>query len=188
MKEKTISTYQPFRQLYFTQIREELKKELQYSSIMQVPRLEKIILSMGLGDAIQNKNFLTQAVQELTLIAGQKAIRTKAKKSIAAFKVRKGMEIGVKVVLRDHRMYDFLYRLVHIALPRTRDFRGLSMNSFDGHGNYSLGIEEHIVFPEIDYDTIERISGLNVTFVTTARTDEEAYTLLKKFNMPFRKE
>jgi large subunit ribosomal protein L5 len=154
---------------------------------MQVPKLEKIVVSMGVGEAIQNKKLLDSSVQELSQITGQKAIKTKARKSIASFKVRTGMEIGAKVTLRGSRMYEFIDRLMNVALPRVKDFRGLSPNAFDGHGNYSLGIDEQIIFPEIDYDRIERIAGLNVAIVTTARTDAEARSLLTKFGMPFRK-
>jgi large subunit ribosomal protein L5 len=173
--------------LYLGTIREELKKEFGYKSVMQVPRLEKIVLSMGVGDAIQNKKAIDSAQTELSLIAGQRAVRNKAKKSIANFKLREGMEIGVKVTLRQEKMWEFLDRLVNIALPRVKDFRGINPNAFDGHGNYSLGISEHIIFPEIDYDKIDQITGLNIVFVTTAQTDQEARALLGKLNMPFRK-
>ncbi|MEM5948710.1 50S ribosomal protein L5 [Spirochaetia bacterium 38H-sp] len=173
--------------LYDEKIKKELKEELGYKNIMQVPRLEKITLSMGVGEAIQNKKLLDHAVEELTLISGQKAVKTKAKKSIAAFKVRKGMDVGAFVTLRGLKMYEFLYRLINIAIPRVKDFRGLNPNSFDGHGNYSMGITEQIIFPEIDFDNIERVAGLNITIVTTAKTDKEAYSLLEKFGMPFRK-
>ncbi len=165
----------------------ELQKEFGYKSVMEVPRLEKIVLSMGVGEAIQNKKALDNSQAELTLIAGQKAVRTKAKKSIANFKLRDGMEIGAKVTLRRERMWEFLDRLVNIALPRVKDFRGINPNAFDGHGNYSLGISEHIIFPEIDYDKIDQITGLNVVVVTTAKTDQEARALLSKLNLPFRK-
>jgi large subunit ribosomal protein L5 len=142
---------------------------------------------MGVGEAIQNKKILDNAVSELTQIAGQKAVKTKARKSVSNFKVREGMEVGAKVTLRGYRMYEFLDRLINVALPRVKDFRGVSPNAFDGHGNYSMGIQEHIIFPEIDYDKIERISGLNVSIITTAETDQEARALLTKFRMPFRK-
>lgn len=173
--------------LYLGSVREELMKEFGYKSVMQVPRLEKIVLSMGVGDAIQNKKAIDSAQSELSLIAGQRAVRNKAKKSIANFKLREGMEIGVKVTLRQEKMWEFLDRLVNIALPRVKDFRGINPNAFDGHGNYSMGISEHIIFPEIDYDKIEQITGLNIVFVTTAQTDQEARALLGKLNMPFRK-
>lgn len=175
------------RKLYDETIRPELLKEFGYKSVMEVPRLEKIVLSMGVGEAIQNKKALDNSQNELTLIAGQKAVRTKAKKSIANFKLRDGMEIGAKVTLRREKMWEFLDRLVNIALPRVKDFRGINPNAFDGHGNYSLGITEHIIFPEIDYDKIDQITGLNVVVVTTAKTDQEARALLTKLNLPFRK-
>ncbi|POQ98769.1 50S ribosomal protein L5 [Alkalispirochaeta sphaeroplastigenens] len=175
------------RKLYNEKIQPELQKEFGYTSVMQVPRIEKIVLSMGVGEAIQNKKALENSQNELTLIAGQKAVRTKAKKSIANFKLRDGMEIGTKVTLRSDRMWEFLDRLVNIALPRVKDFRGINPNGFDGHGNYSLGITEHIIFPEIDYDKIDQITGLNVVVVTTAKTDQEAHALLSKLNLPFRK-
>jgi large subunit ribosomal protein L5 len=158
-----------------------------YKSIMQVPKLTKIVLNMGLGEAIQNIKVLDSAVHELSLIAGQKPIITRARKSIAAFKLRAGMPIGCKVTLRGLRMYDFFNRLVNIALPRVRDFRGVSPKGFDGRGSYSLGIKEHIIFPEIDYDKIDKIKGLNVTIVTTARSDEEGIALLQSMGMPFRR-
>ena len=164
-----------------------LKEEYGYSSLMQVPKLEKIIVSVGLGDAILNKKLLDSSVKELGQITGQKAVKTKAKKSIAAFKVREGMEIGAKVTLRGQYMYEFYDRLVNVAIPRIKDFRGANPNAFDGHGNYSIGITEQIIFPEIDYDKIERISGLNIAIVTTAKTDAEARSLLADMGMPFRK-
>jgi len=153
---------------------------------MEVPRLDKIILNMGLGEAIQNIKVLDAAMEELALIAGQRPVVTRARKSIASFKLREGMPIGCMVTLRRGRMYDFFDKLVNIALPRVRDFRGLSDKSFDGRGNYTLGIKEHIIFPEIDYDKIDKIKGLNITIVTTARTDEEGKALLKMMGMPFR--
>lgn len=163
-----------------------LKSRFGYRNQMQVPKLTKIVLNMGLGEAIQNIKILDSATQELALIAGQKPVVKRARKSIASFKLRAGMPIGVTVTLRRERMYDFLARLVNVALPRVRDFRGVSGKAFDGRGNYSLGIREHIIFPEIDYDKIDKVKGLNVTFVTTARTDEEAKELLKLMGMPFR--
>lgn len=180
-------TVPEMRKLYEGSVRSEMKKEFGYKSIMEVPRLEKIVISMGVGEAIQNKKALDNAQNELTLIAGQKAVRTKAKKSIANFKLRDGMEIGTKVTLRREKMWEFLGRLVNVALPRVKDFRGINPNGFDGHGNYSLGITEHIIFPEIDYDKIDQITGLNVVVVTSARTDQEARALLTKLNLPFRK-
>jgi large subunit ribosomal protein L5 len=154
---------------------------------MQVPRIEKIVLNMGLGEAIQNAKILETASEDLKLISGQKPVITRARKSIAAFKLRKGMPIGCMVTLRGDRMYDFLEKLIHVALPRIRDFRGVSPKSFDGRGNYTIGIREHIIFPEIDYDKVDKIKGLNVTITTTAKTDEEARALLEGFGMPFRK-
>ena len=177
----------PLKVRYNETIKSELMQEFGYSSIMQVPVLEKILLSMGVGDAIQNKKLLDASVDELTQIAGQKAVKTKARRSISNFKVRQGMEIGAKVTLRGNRMYDFLERLIDVALPRVKDFRGVNPNAFDGHGNYSLGVTEQIIFPEIDYDSIERITGLNITIVTTAQTDREARALLDKLGMPFSK-
>ncbi len=175
------------KKVYLDGVASELKEEFQYSSVMQVPRFEKINVSMGVGDAIQNKKLLESAVRELEQITGQHAVKTKAKKSISNFKLREGMEIGAKVTLRGNMMWEFYDRLVSVALPRVKDFRGLSPKAFDGHGNYSLGIKEQIIFPEIDYDKIERISGLNITIVTTAETDQEAFALLKKMGLPFSK-
>ncbi len=175
------------KKVYQENVVSELKEEFQYSSVMQVPKFEKINVSMGVGDAIQNKKLLESAVRELEQITGQHAVKTKAKKSISNFKLREGMEIGAKVTLRGNMMWEFYDRLVSVALPRVKDFRGLSPKAFDGHGNYSLGIKEQIIFPEIDYDKIERISGLNVTIVTTAETDQEAFALLKKMGLPFSK-
>ncbi len=175
------------RQVYLDQIVPELMEEFGYKTPMQLPRLEKIVLSMGVGEAIQNKKLLDSAVVELGMIAGQRAVKTKARKSVANFKVRQGMEIGARVTLRGTRMWDFLYRLVNVALPRVKDFRGVNPNSFDGHGNYALGVTEQIIFPEIDYDKIERVSGLNIAICTTAKTDQEAKRLLDKLGMPFRK-
>jgi large subunit ribosomal protein L5 len=154
---------------------------------MQIPKLEKIVVSMGVGEALQNKKLLDAAIDTLTQITGQKAVKTKARKSIANFKIRAGQEIGAKVTLRGIMMYEFFDRLVNVALPRVKDFHGISQNAFDGHGNYSLGIQEQIIFPEIDFDKIEKVAGLNVVIVTTARTDAEAKTFLGKFGMPFRK-
>ena len=172
---------------YKAKITAEMIKEFNYKSAMQVPRLEKIILSVGCGEAIANKKLLDSAVSELGLITGQKAVKTKARKSIANFKVREGYEVGAKVSLRGNYMWEFLDRLINVALPRVKDFRGVNPNAFDGRGSYSLGIKEQIIFPEIDYDKIERVSGLNVAIVTTADTDKEARSLLAKLGMPFRK-
>ncbi len=175
------------KQLYKERIISELKEEFGYESPMQIPALEKISVNTGIGEATQNKNLLESAVKELAMITGQQPVKTKARKSISNFKLRKGMEIGAKVTLRGDIMWEFLDRLLNIALPRVKDFRGVSPNAFDGHGNYSLGIEEQIIFPEIDYDSIERISGLNVAIITTAETDQEARVLFQKLGMPFRK-
>lgn len=175
------------RELYVKEVAPQLAKKFQYKSPMQVPRLEKIVLNMGLGEAIQNVKILETASEELAQISGQKPVITRARQSIAAFKLRKGMPIGCMVTLRGDRMYEFYDKLVNIALPRVRDFRGVSPKSFDGRGNYTLGVREHIIFPEIDYDKIDKIKGLNITIVTTAQTDDEARELLALLGMPFRK-
>jgi large subunit ribosomal protein L5 len=164
----------------------KLIKAFNYKNIMEVPRLQKVVLNMGLGEAIQNIKLLDAAAEELQTIAGQKPVITRAKKSIAAFKLREGMPIGCMVTLRRNRMYDFFYKLVNVALPRVRDFRGISGKAFDGRGNYSLGVKEHIIFPEIDYDKIDRIKGLNISVVTSAKTDKEGKELLRILGMPFR--
>jgi large subunit ribosomal protein L5 len=174
------------REVYEKEHRVALTKQFGYKSPMEVPRLDKIILNMGLGEAIQNIKVLDSAVEELALIAGQRPVITRARRSIASFKLRAGMPIGCMVTLRRERMYDFLDKLVNVGLPRVRDFRGVSDKSFDGRGNYTLGIKEHIIFPEIDYDKIDKIKGLNITIVTTAETDEEGKALLKLMGMPFR--
>jgi len=175
------------KEVYSEKIVAELQKEFNYSSPMQIPKLEKIVVSMGVGEALINKKLLESAVSELAQITGQKPVKTKARKSIANFKVREGQEIGAMVTLRGNVMFEFLDRLVNVALPRVKDFRGINSNSFDGHGNYSMGINEQIIFPEIDYDKIEKVRGLNVAFVTSAKTDQEARSLLKAFGMPFKK-
>jgi large subunit ribosomal protein L5 len=181
--------YRPrLKERFDQEVRGRLKEEFQYSSPMKVPRLDKITLNMGVGDAKVNARALDKAIEELTLIAGQRAQMTRAKKSIAGFKIREGMPIGAKVTLRGARMWEFLDRLVSIALPRIRDFRGLSTASFDGRGNYSLGVREQIIFPEIDYDDVETIRGLDVTITTSAETDEEALALLRELGLPFRAE
>jgi large subunit ribosomal protein L5 len=174
------------KNIYENEVMPKLMETFKYKSVMQVPRLKKIVLNMGLGEAIQNIKVLDSAAEELKAIGGQKPVITRAKKSIAAFKLREGMPIGCMVTLRRRRMYDFYYKLVNIALARVRDFRGVSAKAFDGRGNYSLGIKEHIIFPEIDYDKIDRIKGLNISIVTTARTDEEGKQLLGLLGMPFR--
>jgi len=175
------------KKLYTEKISKDLFEEFGYTSSMQVPRLEKIVVSSGSGEAMNNKKLLDATSKELGQITGQKVMKTKARKSIAGFKLREGMEIGAMVTLRQDRMYEFLDRLMNIALPRVKDFRGVSANAFDGNGNYSMGITEHIIFPEIDYDKIEKIFGLNVAIVTTAKTDMEARSLLKRLGMPFKK-
>ena len=171
---------------YHKEVVSKLEETFKYKNIMQVPKLEKVVLNMGLGEAIHNIKLLDSAKEELKIIAGQQPVVTRARKSIAAFKLREGMPIGCMVTLRRKRMYDFYYKLVNIALPRVRDFRGLTPKAMDGHGNYSLGIKEHIIFPEIDYDKIDRIKGLNISIVTTANTDEEGRELLRLLGMPFR--
>ncbi|KUO49136.1 MAG: 50S ribosomal protein L5 [Desulfitibacter sp. BRH_c19] len=163
-----------------------LKDKMGYKNVMEIPRLEKIIINMGIGEATQNPKVLDGAVQDLQTISGQKPIITKAKKSIAAFKLREGMPIGCKVTLRGNRMYEFLDRLVNATLPRVRDFRGISAKAFDGRGNYTLGLKEQIIFPEIDYDKVDKVRGMNIVFVTSAKTDEEARELLKLMGMPFK--
>jgi large subunit ribosomal protein L5 len=181
--------YRPRLKVRFDQeVRDRLKEQFSYTSPMKVPRLHKITLNMGVGDAKVNARALDKAMDELTLIAGQRAQMTRAKKSIAGFKIREGMPIGAKVTLRGARMWEFLDRLVSIALPRIRDFRGLSPASFDGRGNYSLGVREQIIFPEIDYDDVETIRGLDVTITTSADSDDEALALLRELGLPFRSE
>ncbi len=172
---------------YKTEIKPALMEEFQFGNPLRVPVLEKIVLNMGLGEAVQNPKVIDAGVEEMTAIAGQRPVVTRAKRSIAAFKLREGMPIGVKVTLRDSRMWEFLERLIFVALPRERDFSGISPKSFDGHGNYTLGIEEQIIFPEIDYDKVDKIRGMNITLVTSAENDEVAYALLKQLGMPFRK-
>jgi large subunit ribosomal protein L5 len=172
---------------YDEQVVPQLKEKFNYSNVHEIPRVEKIVLNMGLGEAIQNIKILDTAVDELMMIAGQRPVVTRAKKSIAAFKLRVGMPIGCMVTLRRVRMYDFFNKLVNIALPRVRDFRGISPKAFDGRGNYSVGIREHIIFPEIDYDKIDKIKGMNICIVTTAKSDEEGRELLTLLGMPFRK-
>ncbi|MGF1703746.1 50S ribosomal protein L5 [Photobacterium makurazakiensis] len=165
----------------------ELSEKFEYQSIMQVPRIEKITLNMGVGDAINDKKLLENAAADMTAIAGQKPLITKARKSVAGFKIREGYPIGCKVTLRGERMWDFFERLISIAVPRIRDFRGLNPKSFDGRGNYSMGVREQIIFPEIDYDKVDRVRGLDITITTSAKSDEEAHALLSAFNFPFRK-
>jgi large subunit ribosomal protein L5 len=174
------------KELYDKEIIPRLMKEFNYRNVMEVPKLEKIVLNMGLGEAIQNVKILDSAVEEMATIAGQKAVITKAKKSIASFKLRQGMPIGCMVTLRRGKMYEFLDRLVNVSLPRVRDFKGVSGKAFDGMGNYSLGVKEQLIFPEINYDKVDKIKGMNITIVTSARNDEEGKALLKLMGMPFR--
>ena len=181
-----MADYRPrLKEVYEGEVRTALKTKFEYKNEMQIPRLEKIVINMGVGDAAQDSKKVKAAAEELSLIAGQKAVITKAKKSIAGFKVRENMPIGCKVTLRSDRMYEFLDRLINIALPRVRDFRGVSGKSFDGQGNYALGLKEQIVFPEINYDRVEKIRGMDIIICTSARTNEEAKALLDAFRMPF---
>ena len=175
------------KEQYTNEIMEAMMKKFGYKNIMQVPKLEKIVINMGVGEAKENKKLLDAAVSDMETISGQKAIVTKARKSVANFKLREGMPIGCKVTLRGERMYEFADRLINLALPRVRDFRGVSQNSFDGRGNYALGIKEQLIFPEIEYDKVDKVRGMDVIFVTTANTDEEARELLTLFGMPFKK-
>lgn len=175
------------KDMYRTEIVEAMTKKFGYKNVMEVPKLEKIIINMGVGEAKDNAKVLENAVKDMETIAGQKAVLTKAKKSVANFKIREGMAIGCKTTLRGEKMYEFLDRLVNLALPRVRDFRGVNPNAFDGRGNYSMGIREQIIFPEIEYDKIDKTRGMDIIFVTTAKTDEEARELLTLFNMPFAK-
>lgn len=174
------------QELYNTEIIPKLRTEFNYKNIMEVPRIEKVVVNMGLGEAIQNIKILDSASAELIAITGQKAVITKAKKSIATFKLREGMPIGCMVTLRRERMFEFLDRLMNVALPRVRDFKGVSAKAFDGKGNYTLGIKEQLIFPEINYDAVDKIKGMNITIVTSAKTDEESRALLKYLGMPFR--
>jgi large subunit ribosomal protein L5 len=181
-----MAEYRPrLKEVYEKEVRSALKEKFSYQNDMQIPRLEKIVINMGVGDAAQDSKKVKSAAEELSLIAGQKAVITKAKKSIAGFKVRENMPIGCKVTLRREHMYEFLDRLINVALPRVRDFRGVSGKSFDGNGNYALGLKEQIVFPEINYDKVEKVRGMDIIICTTARTDDEAKALLAAFRMPF---
>ena len=175
------------REQYEKEVKPALMKKFNYKSVMQVPKLEKIVVNMGVSDVKDNAKALENAMRDLQIITGQKVISTKAKKSIAGFKIREGQEIGCKTTLRSKKMYDFAERLFSVALPRVRDFRGLSPNSFDGRGNYSMGVKEQLIFPEIEYDKIDKIRGMDIIFVTTAKTDEEAKALLELLGMPFSK-
>ncbi|XOF32254.1 MAG: 50S ribosomal protein L5 [Candidatus Electrothrix sp. YB6] len=174
------------KELYESGCKPQLQEKYGYTNKLEIPKVEKVVLNMGLGEAVQNPKIVEKAANELTIIAGQRAVVTRARKSIATFKLREGMPIGARVTLRRDRMYDFLSKLINIALPRVRDFRGISPKGFDGNGNFSMGIKEHIIFPEVDYDKIDKIRGLNVTIVTNAKTDDESRTLLKLLGMPFK--
>ena len=175
-----------FKEKYTKEIVPELMKEFEYTSVMQVPKLEKIIVNIGAGEGSKDEKFITAAVNDLTKITGQKPVVTKARKSIAGFKIREGQPVGVKVTLRGENMYYFFEKLVKVGLPRVRDFRGVSAHSFDGHGNYTLGIKEQLIFPEIEYDDVVKVRGMDIVFVTTAKSNEEAKSLLKGFGMPFK--
>ena len=176
-----------FKQYYEEKIVPAMMSKFSYKNVMQVPKIEKIVINMGLGEAKDNAKIIDNAVNDMTIISGQRPVVTKARKSIAAFKIREGMNIGCKVTLRGEKMYSFANKLISIALPRVRDFRGVSANSFDGRGNYTLGLKEQLMFPEIQYDKIDKIRGMDIVFVTTANTDEEARELLRLFGMPFMK-
>jgi len=175
------------KEMYKNEIVDAMVKKFGYKNIMEVPKLDKIVINMGVGEAKENAKILESAVKDLETVTGQKAVLTKAKNSIANFKIREGMPIGCKVTLRGEKMYEFLDRLVNLALPRVRDFRGVSSNAFDGRGNYALGIKEQLIFPEIEYDKVDKVRGMDIIFVTTAKTDEESRELLTLFNMPFAK-
>ncbi|MFP7171490.1 50S ribosomal protein L5 [Terribacillus sp. 7520-G] len=175
------------KQRYQSEISPSLMEKFSYKSVMQVPKIEKIVVNMGVGDAVQNSKALDSAVEELALLAGQQPIITKAKKSIAGFRLREGMPIGAKVTLRGERMYEFLQKLIAVSLPRVRDFRGISNKAFDGRGNYTLGVKEQLIFPEINYDKVSKVRGMDIVIVTTANTDEEARELLTQLGMPFQK-
>ena len=175
------------KEKFNNEISSELVKKFNYSSVMEVPKIEKIVVNMGIGDAVQNSKVLDSAVEELQSITGQKPLVTKAKKSIATFRLREGMPIGAKVTLRGERMYEFFDKLISVSLPRVRDFRGISKKAFDGRGNYTLGVKEQLIFPEIDYDKVSKVRGMDIVIVTTANTDEEARELLTQFGMPFQK-
>ncbi|MFJ7668810.1 50S ribosomal protein L5 [Lysinibacillus sp. NPDC097195] len=175
------------KEKYLNEVSPALMSKFGYKSVMQLPKVDKIVINMGVGDAVQNSKSLDAAVEELTIITGQKPVVTKAKKSIAGFRLREGMPIGAKVTLRGERMYEFLDKLIAIALPRVRDFRGVSKKAFDGRGNYTLGVKEQLIFPEIDYDKVSKVRGMDIVIVTTANSDEEARELLTQFGMPFQK-
>lgn len=175
------------KETYQSKIVSHMMEKFNYDSVMEVPKIEKIVINMGVGDAVQNSKVLDKAVEELTQIAGQKPVVTRAKNSIAGFRLREGMPIGTKVTLRGERMYDFFQKLIRVALPRVRDFRGISNKAFDGRGNYTLGVKEQLIFPEIEYDKVSKVRGMDIVIVTTSNTDEEAHELLTQFGMPFQK-
>lgn len=175
------------KEKYQNEIVDALMKKFEYKNVMEVPKLDKVVINMGVGEAKENAKLLETAVKDMEIIAGQKAVLTRAKNSVANFKIREGMPIGCKVTLRGEKMYEFVDRLINLALPRVRDFRGVNPNAFDGRGNYALGIKEQLIFPEIEYDKVDKVRGMDVIFVTTAKTDEEARELLTQFNMPFAK-
>ena len=175
------------RDLYTNEIMDAMIKKFGYKNVMEVPKLEKIVVNMGVGEAKENAKLLDAAIADMELVTGQKAVATKAKKSVANFKIREGMAIGCKTTLRGEKMYEFADRLINLALPRVRDFRGVNPNAFDGRGNYALGIKEQLIFPEVEYDKVDKVRGMDIIFVTTAKTDEEARELLRLFNMPFAK-
>lgn len=176
-----------FKEKFLKEVTPALMSKFEYTSVMQVPKVDKIVINIGVGDAVQNTKALDAAVEDLTIISGQKPVITKAKKSIAGFRLREGMPIGTKVTLRGERMYEFLDKLISVSLPRVRDFRGVSKKAFDGRGNYTLGVKEQLIFPEIDYDKVSKIRGMDIVIVTTANSDEEARELLTQFGMPFQK-
>ncbi|QUW20365.1 50S ribosomal protein L5 [Sporosarcina sp. Marseille-Q4063] len=176
-----------FKEKFVNEVTPALMSKFEYTSVMQVPKVDKIVINMGVGDAVQNTKALDAAVEDLSIISGQKPVVTKAKKSIAGFRLREGMPIGTKVTLRGERMYEFLDKLISVSLPRVRDFRGVSKRAFDGRGNYTLGVKEQLIFPEIEYDKVSKIRGMDINIVTTANSDEEAHELLKQFGMPFQK-
>jgi len=175
------------KQIYQEKVVPSMMEKFEYKSVMQVPKIEKVIINMGVGDAVQNSKLLDNAIEELTLIAGQRPVVTRAKKSIAGFRLREGMPIGAKVTLRGERMYEFLQKLIRVALPRVRDFRGVSNKAFDGRGNYTLGVKEQLIFPEINYDLVNKVRGMDIAIVTTSNTDEEARELLAQLGMPFQR-
>lgn len=175
------------KETYLNEIVPDMQKKFEYANVMQVPKLEKVVINMGVGEAKENSKILDSAISDLETITGQKAVVTRAKKSVANFKLREGQPIGCKVTLRGEKMYEFVDRLINLALPRVRDFRGVNPNAFDGRGNYALGIKEQLIFPEIEYDKVDKVRGMDIIFVTTAKTDEEARELLRLFNMPFAK-